>query len=173
VGLYALALVGLFAVSASYHLYPWSPRARRRMRQVDHGMIFVFIAASTTPYCLLAVPGVLGDVVLGLVWLGAALAALAVATHFEASRHITSTAYIVLGWLAVVTLPEAVHHLPARQLALLASMALLYTAGAGVLAAKWPDPAPEVFGYHEVWHTMVVVASACGFALIWSLAAGH
>jgi hemolysin III len=171
VGLYALALVGLFGVSTSYHLCSWRPAARRRMRQIDHQMIFVFIAASTTPYCLLAVPGVLSDVVLGLVWLGAGAAALAVAMHFEASRHFTSTAYIVLGWLAVVTLPDAVHHLSARQLALMALMALFYTAGAGVLAAKWPDPAPEVFGYHEVWHSMVIIATACGFGLVWSLAA--
>jgi hemolysin III len=69
----------------------------------------------------------------------------------------------------VVTLPEAVHHLGARQLALLVSMAFFYTAGAGMLAAKWPDPAPDVFGYHEVWHTMVIIASACGFIFVWSL----
>ena len=71
VAVYALALVGLFAVSASYHLCPWTPASRRRMRLIDHQMIFVFIAAATTPYCLLAVPGTLADVVLGLVWAGA------------------------------------------------------------------------------------------------------
>jgi hemolysin III len=171
VWLYAVALVGLYAVSASYHLYPWGPAARRRMRQVDREMIFVFIAASTTPYCLLGAPGELSDAVLGLVWLGAAVAVLAIATRFEASQRFTSAAYVVLGWVTVLTLPAAVHHLGARQLALLGTLGLLYTAGAGVLAAKWPDPAPRVFGYHEVWHTMVVIASACGFVLIWSLAA--
>jgi len=93
-----------------------------------------------------------------------------VAVHFEASRRATSTAYIVLGWLAVLTLPDAAQRLSTGQLALMASMALLYTGGAGVLVAKWPDPAPEVFGYHEVWHTMVVVATACSFMLIWSFA---
>jgi hemolysin III len=174
VGLYAVALVGLYAVSASYHLHSWTPTARRRMRQVDHGMIFLFIAASATPYCLLAVPGEVSDVVLGLVWFGAGAAVLAVVTRFEASRLLTSTAYIVLGWLVVVTLPEAVRHLGARQLALLGSMGFLYTAGAGVLATRWPDPAPKVLGYHEVWHTMVVLASACYFLLVWSFAgSGH
>jgi hemolysin III len=168
-GLYALALVGLYAVSASYHLWAWSPAARRRMRLLDHEMIFVFIAACTTPYCLVAVPGRLSDVVLGLAWCGAGAAVLAIATSFEKSRYIISTAYIVLGWLAVVTMPEAIRHLDAEQLALLGSMALLYTAGAGVLACKRPDPAPEVFGYHEVWHAMVVIASTCGFVFIWSL----
>ncbi len=170
VGVYAVALVALYAVSASYHLCSWTPTARRRMRKLDHEMIFVFIAASVTPYCLLGVPGKLADVIVGLVWPGAAAAVLAVATRFEASRRLTSTAYIVLGWLAVFTLPEAAHRLDARQLALLGSLAFLYTAGAGVLAARWPDPLPKVFGYHEVWHAMVVVASACGLALVWSLA---
>jgi hemolysin III len=170
VAVYALALVGLFAVSAGYHLCPWTPASRRRMRLIDHQMIFVFIAAATTPYCLLAVPGTLADVVLGLVWAGAVAATVAVAVHFDASRRVTSTAYIVLGWLAVFTLPDAAERLSTGQLALMASMALLYTAGAAVLAVKWPDPAPEVFGYHEVWHTMVVIATACGFMLVWSLA---
>jgi hemolysin III len=72
-----------------------------------------------------------------------------------------------------VTLPDALQHLGARQLALMAAMAVFYTAGAGVLAAKWPDPAPEVFGYHEVWHAMVVLATGCGFVLVWSLASRH
>lgn len=170
VAVYALALVGLFAVSAGYHLCPWTPASRRRMRLIDHQMIFVFIAAATTPYCLLAVPGTLADVVLGLVWAGAVAATVAVAVHFDASRRVTSTAYIVLGWLAVFTLPDAAERLSTGQLVLMASMALLYTAGAAVLAVKWPDPAPEVFGYHEVWHTMVVIATACGFMLVWSLA---
>jgi hemolysin III len=173
VGLYAAALVGLYAVSASYHLCPWGPTARQRMRQADHAMIYVFIAASTTPYCLLGATGRISVAVLGLVWLGAAVAVLATATRFEADRRLTSAAYVVLGWLAVLTLPEAAHHLTARQLALLASSGLFYTAGAGVLAARWPDPAPKVFGYHEVWHTMVVIASTCGFLLVWSLAAPH
>ena len=173
VALYAVALVGLYAVSASYHLRSWAPTARRRMRQVDHEMIFLFIAASATPYCLLGVPGELSDVVLGLLWVGAGAAVLATATRFEASRRLTSTAYVVLGWLAVVTLPEAVHHLGTRQLALLGSLAFFYTAGACVLAARWPDPAPKVFGYHEVWHSMVVLVSACGFVLIWSLASSR
>jgi hemolysin III len=167
---YIVALVGLYAVSASYHLCSWAPKLRRRMRQADHAMIFVFIAASVTPYCLLAVPGKFSDVVLGLVWLGAGGGVLAVVTRFEASRRLTATAYIVLGWLSVLTLPAAVHHLNARQFFLLALVGLFYTAGAGVLAARWPDPMPKVFGYHEVWHAMVVLASACGFALVWSFA---
>ena len=173
VGLYAVALVGLYAASASYHLGSWSPVARRRLRQVDYTMIPIYIAACMTPYCLLGVPGKISFVVLGLAWFGAGAAVLGTTINFEATRRLTSSTYLALGWLAVFTLPEAVHRLSTPHLALLGSMGFLYTAGAGVLAARWPDPSPEVFGYHEVWHTMVVVASACYFVLVWSLAAPH
>lgn len=173
VGLYALALVGLYAASVSYHLLASSPASRRRWRQVDYAMIYVFISACVTPYCLLAIPGLLGEVVLGISWSSAAAAVLIVAVRFEATRRSMSWAYLLLGWLPAVTLPEAVGHLSTLQLFLLGSMGLLYTAGAAVLATRWPDPVPEVFGYHEVWHSMVVVASACYFVVVWSLAAPH
>ncbi len=169
VAVYVVGLLGLYAVSAGYHLGSWSPSARRRMRQADHEMIFVFIAATATPYCLLGVPGPLSDVVLGLVWGGAGATALAITTRFESSHFFISASYIVLGWLAALTFPEALHRLDIWQLALLGSMGTLYTAGAGVLASRWPNPSPRWFGYHEVWHAMVVLASACGFALVWSL----
>lgn len=170
VAVYAVALDGLYGVSAAYHLGRWRPRVRRAMGRADHAMIFIFIAATMTPYCLLAAPGTFTDVVLGLGWAGAAVSVLAVATRFEANRRVISGAYVVLGWLAIVTLPEALHHLDALQLALLGGLGGVYTLGYVVLATHWPDPSPRVFGYHEVWHSMVVVASACGFVLIWSLA---
>ncbi|MGD0742091.1 MAG: hemolysin III family protein [Acidimicrobiales bacterium] len=173
VGLYALALVGLYAVSAGYHLLPWSPAARRRARKADHAMIYVFIAACFTPYCLLGVPGTVSLVVLGLGWFGVAAAVVTIAIRFEATLRLTSWAYLLVGWLPAVTLPAAIHDLSTTQFILVGSMGLLYSAGAGVLAVRWPDPVPEVFGYHEVWHSIVVVASACYFAVVWSFAAPH
>jgi len=173
VGLYAVALVGMYAASASYHLGSWSPAVRGRLRQVDYAMIPIYIGACLTPYCLIAVPGEVSLVVLGLGWFGAATAVLGTATRFEATRRLTSVTYLVLGWLPVITLPEAINRLSTPQLVLMGSMGLLYTLGAGVLAIRWPDPNPEVFGYHEVWHAMVVVASACYFVLVWLFAAPH
>lgn len=170
---YAAALVGLYLVSACYHLLPWSPAARRRWRQVDYSMIYIFIAASMTPYCLLGVTGTLSNVMLGIGWACALGATLALALFFDATRRTLSSGYLVLGWLIVVTFPEAFRQLATGQLLLLGAVALVYTAGAGVLAARWPDPSPEVFGYHEVWHAMVVVASACYFALVWTFPAPH
>ncbi len=168
---YAAGLVGLYAVSSSYHLAAWSPAGRRRMSRADHEMIFVFIAATATPYCLLGVPGEFSDIVLGSFWLGACLGAFAVQIRFEKSRGIISAAYLFLGWLALFTFPEAVQRLDFVQLSLLGAMGGLYTAGTVVQARRWPNPSPRVFGYHEVWHAMVVLASACGFALIWSFGA--
>ena len=165
---YAAALVGLYLVSACYHLISWSPVARRRWRQLDYSMIYIFIAASMTPYCLLGVTGTLSNVVLGIGWAAALLATLSLVLFFDATRKVLSSGYLVLGWLMVVTFPAAFEQLSAGQLTLLGAVALVYTVGAGVLAARWPDPSPEVFGYHEVWHAMVVVASACYFALVWT-----
>jgi hemolysin III len=173
VSCYAAALVGLYAVSAAYHLLPLSPGARRRMRQLDHSMIYVFIAGTYAPLCLLVAGGNFGRIVLALAVLGAAGGVLITWTGLEQNRRVGGALYIVIGWLALVMLPRALHVLDASELALLGSMGILYTAGAGVLASRWPDPFPETFGYHEVWHAMVVVASGCSFAVVWSLAGPH
>lgn len=170
---YAVALVCLYAVSAAYHIFSWSSKARLRWRKLDHAMIYLFIVSSMTPYCLLGVPGTLADVVLAVGWLGAAAAVLAIVFRFETTRRLVSAGYIVLGWLVVVTLPQAFSRLSAVQLGLLGAMGFLYTAGAVVLATRWPDPHPTVFGYHEVWHTMVVVASASYFVVVWTLVGGR
>lgn len=168
---YAVGLIGLYTVSSSYHLAAWSPAGRRRMGLADHEMIFVFIAAFATPYCLLGVPGVFSDIVLGSFWFGACLGALAVVTRFDKSRGFISWAYVVLGWLALFTFPEALRRFDAGQLLLLGAMGCLYTSGAVIQAKRWPNPSPRLFGYHEIWHAMVVLASACGFVLIWSFGA--
>jgi hemolysin III len=169
VWLYATALIGLFAVSATYHRYSWSSAARARWRQVDYAMIYLFIAASMTPYCLLAVPGVLANVVLAIGWLATVVAVTAITFYFHATRSYVSSGYLVLGWLVAVTFPVAFIRLSALQLTCLIATGLLYTLGTVVLATKWPDPRPAVFGYHEVWHTIVVAATACYFLLVWSI----
>jgi len=174
VWLYAAGLVGLFAVSATYHRYSWSERARRRWRQMDYATIYFFIAASMTPYCLLGVPGVLADVVLAVGWAAAAAAIVAVVVYFDPARKLLSSGYLVLGWLIAVTLPVAFGRLSATELSLLCATGVLYTLGAIVLATRWPDPHPSVFGYHEVWHTIVVAASACYFLVVWTISGpGH
>ncbi len=171
IALFSAGMFALFAVSASYHLVPMSAGARQIMRRADHATIFVFIAACYTPWCALVVSGSLATIVLIVAWTGAAIGFAGKLAGFHRLRPVTGTLYIVLGWIGVVTLPDAFSVLTPAELALMWSFALLYTLGALVLFKRWPDPAPATFGYHEVWHSMVVAAAACYWLLLWGLLA--
>lgn len=170
--IFAVTLSGLYGVSAAYHRGDWSARAHRVMKHLDHSMIFVFIAGSYTPVTLLALRPAWGITLLVLAWSGAAAGVLITALRLERWRAVGFVMYLTLGWVAAVATPQLVHSLSAVELALLVSGGVLYTVGAIVLARKRPDPVPSVFGYHEVWHTFVVGASACHFALVALLVLG-
>ena len=166
---FAVGLTGLYGVSAAYHRGRWSDRVRLVMKHLDHSMIFVFIAASYTPVALLALRPTGGAGLVLAAWAGAALGVVVTILRLERWHRVGFALYLVLGWLAVVALPRLVVALSGLELALLVTGGVLYTIGAVILAAKRPDPRPEVFGYHEVWHTLVVAASACHFALVMQL----
>ncbi len=166
---FAACLTGLYGVSAAYHRGRWSDRARRVMKHLDHSMIFVFIAASYTPIALLALRPSGGIGLLAVAWAGAALGVLVTVLRLERWHGVGFALYLVLGWLAVVALPQLVRALTGLELGLLVAGGVLYTVGAVTLASGRPDPRPEVFGYHEVWHTFVVAASSCHFALVLAL----
>jgi hemolysin III len=163
--IYALTLAGLFGVSASYHLGDWSEEAYARMRRLDHSMIFVLIAGTYTPFCLLVLHGTLAVAVLIAVWAGAAVG---VATKlYRVDLHVLSGfMYIVLGWLAVVSLPALLRGLDGPETVLMVLGGLLYTFGALVLALNKPNPWPATFGYHEVWHAMTIAAALCHYVTI-------
>jgi hemolysin III len=163
---FAIGMTGLYGVSAAYHRGRWSERAHRVMKHLDHSMIFVFIAASYTPITLLALRPVWGITLLILAWSGAAVGVLITVLRLERWRGVGFALYLVLGWLAAIAAPQLLSSLSRVELALLVTGGLLYTVGAVVLARNRPDPRPAVFGYHEVWHTFVVGASACHFALV-------
>lgn len=164
--IFAATLSGLFGVSASYHRGQWSERAHRLMRRLDHSMIFVFIAGSYTPVSLLALRPAWGIALLLLAWSGATVGVLITVLRLERWHRVGFTLYLVLGWLGAITTPQLANALSRVELALLVTGGVLYTVGAMVLVRKRPDPRPVVFGYHEIWHTFVVGASACHFALI-------
>ncbi len=167
--LYAVSLIALYGVSAAYHLLRLRPGARYWMRRMDHAVIYLFIAGAFTPMCLLVAPGTNGKVLVAVAWIGAAVGVTIKLVNLERTRVLGGTLYILLGWLAMAILPAIVHRLDAEQLALLFVQGALYTVGALVLVVRRPDPYPDVFGYHEVWHTMVVVATACYYLVLWSL----
>jgi hemolysin III len=163
---FAVTLTGLFGVSMAYHRGRWSDRARLVMKHLDHSMIFVFIAGSYTPVTLLAMRPGWGITLLALAWTGAAAGVVVTVLRLERWHALGYTMYLVLGWLAVVATPQLIQTLSRPELALLVAGGVLYTVGAIVLARKRPDPNPRVFGYHEVWHSFVVGASACHFTLV-------
>jgi len=169
--IYAVTLAGLYGVSAAYHSLRWSPRALVRMKRLDHSMIFALIAGTYTPIALVAMHGVWRVVLLAGVWLGATSGIVLKLVGIERTRKITAAMYIVLGWLALLAAPAIVPQLNVAEMVLIAAGGVLYTLGAIVLLVHRPDPNPLVFGYHEVWHTMVVSASLCHYAAIMYLLA--
>ena len=166
---YALGMTAMFGVSAAYHRGRWSFAARRRMRRIDHGTIFLMIAGSYTPLCLLAIQGTTGTAVLTAVWAGAGLGFVFALTGVAEKAVLGLLCYIGLGWAVVVALPELTRRLSAGEMALVVAGGVVYTLGGVVLGTKWPNPSARWFGYHEVWHAMVVAACACHYVTILSV----
>ncbi len=164
--IYAVSLLDQLGTSAAYHVRPWSARALRRMKRLDHSMIFVLIAGTYTPMCLLVLHGAWSIAVLVAAWAGAVAGIALKMARVDGLRRVTGTLYISLGWLVVVALPQTIRGLSPVALGLLVTGGIMYTGGAVVLARRRPDPSPRVFGYHEVWHSFTVAASACHFAVI-------
>lgn len=162
---YGASLVALFAVSAVYHRPTWQPRARLVMRRLDHAAIFVLVAGTYTPMCLL-LPPASGLPLLAVVWGGAALGVVQSVFWVTAPKPLVAAAYVVLGWVVVPVLPTLTALLGPGAIALLAGGGALYTLGAVVYAVRRPDPFPRVFGYHEVFHALVIAAAACHLAVV-------
>ena len=164
--IFAIGITGLYGVSAMYHRGRWSVPKERLMRHLDHSMIFVLIASSYTPITLLALRPATGLTLLVLAWVGAVIGIVITITRLERWRGVGFAMYLVLGWLAVFAAPQLAQSLSRPELVLLVAGGLLYTVGAVVLARNRPNPWPKTFGYHEVWHTFVVGAGACHYALV-------
>jgi hemolysin III len=163
---YVVLLAAMFGVSASYHRVEWSPRSYAWWRRADHAMIFAFIAGTYTPLCVLGLDRVVGHRLLALVWTGAGLGILRAVLWPRAPRALAAAMYIAFGWLAVAYWPEVTSALDPISLSLLLIGGACYTIGAVVYATRRPDPVPAVFGYHEVFHALVIVACGCHFAAV-------
>jgi hemolysin III len=132
-------------------------------------VIYLFIAGAFTPICLLVAPRSEQGALLAVAWVGAGIGVTIKLVSLERTRVLAGVLYIVLGWLAIAMLPSVLRGLDVTELTLWFVQGSLYTVGALVLAIRRPDPYPHVFGYHEVWHAMVVVATACYYVVLWSL----
>jgi hemolysin III len=171
VAVYVVALAGLFATSATYHRFVRSARAKTWWRRADHSMIFVLIAATYTPICLVGLPARWAVPFLVVVWAAALLGVVLKLGWFDGAGRRASLLYGVIGWAAVLLVPVMVASLDAPVLALIAGGGVCYTAGAVVLARNTPNPAPATFGYHEVWHSATLLAAGLHFAGIAMLVA--
>jgi hemolysin III len=164
---FAGALVAMFGTSAVYHRVDWrSVRARMWMRRLDHAMIYVLIAGTYTPFALLALEGSWRWTLLAIVWIGAAAAILLKLLWITGPKWVSAALGLGLGWAGVAALPKLVAAIGVAGGLLLAVGGLLYTAGAVVYARRRPDPIPDVFGYHEVFHACVIAAASCQFAVV-------
>jgi hemolysin III len=165
--IYVLGLAGLLGTSALYHRVTWRrPNVRRWMRRLDHSMIFLLIAGTYTPFALIVLSQPLGAVVLVLIWTGAAGGIVLSLLWPDAPRPVSAGIYIGLGWVAIIAMPQMLDRLGVLGVAMILAGGLLYSVGAVVYARKRPDPFPTVFGYHEIFHVLVVAAAALHFAVI-------
>ena len=168
---YALAMAAMLGASALYHRVSWkTPRRRAWARRLDHAMIFVFIAGTYTPFALLSFEGWLPVVVLACVWAGAALGLVVNLAWIGAPKWVTAPAYLLVGWVGVVAAPQLFGAVGVAGAVLLILGGVLYTLGALTYATHWPDPFPRTFGFHEVFHLLVVVALAAQLVAVYLVA---
>jgi hemolysin III len=161
--IYGVALCGLFAASATYHRWRRDPRWKPMLRRIDHSMIFVFIAASYTPVALLVLSSTVSLIVLLSVWIGALAGVAFSLAWIDAPRVVTAVAYIGVGWVIVIAAPDVVDGIGLLAALLFLLGGLLYSTGATVYALQRPNPWPQVFGFHEVFHALVIAAALAHF----------
>jgi hemolysin III len=165
-GVYATSVTGLFAASALYHRITWHGAARQRMQRLDHAMIFILIAGTYTPVLALRVPEPYDMVGLCAVW-GLALTGLV--GHMcwlNAPERLIGAIYLGLGWLGVPAFPLVIQRIAPAGLAFIVAGGALYTLGARCYHRRWPNPAPDIFGFHEIFHAFVCAAVACHYLAI-------
>ena len=174
-GIYSACVATLFGTSALYHRINWrTDSARRWMRRLDHSAIFLLIAGSYTPFAILVIDGTMAQVITAVVWGGALLGILLKLVWIDAPKWLAALAYVLLGWVSVAVMPEMMSDLGITATALVAGGGLLYTVGAIIYAMRRPDPSPTVFGYHEIFHLLVIAAAGLQYAVIafWVLPGG-
>jgi hemolysin III len=162
---YGGSLILLFGVSATYHRRFWSLRARRVVGRLDHAAIFLLIAGTYTPLGLLIGPGA-GHRMLATVWIGAALGVALVVGWHGLGKRLRAGIYVVLGWAVAPVLPELRAAVGDGAMALFFAGGALYTVGAVIYAVRRPDPFPRTFGFHEIFHLLVIAAAACHYLVV-------
>jgi len=164
--IYASTLILLYTTSATYHNVRWRAPWQGVMMRLDHSMIFALIAGTYTPFCLLVVGDAWGISLLSVVWTFAGLGMLTKVAWPRAPRWLSVALYLGLGWVGIVAAWPVVTNLGIPGTLALLAGGTMYTVGAICYAKRWPDPSPRYFGYHEVFHTLVIAGSITHFALV-------
>ncbi len=166
VAVYALTVVAMFGASALYHRVAWPPARSRQLRRLDHAAIYLVIAGTYTPFGTLALSRGARIAVLALVWAGALAGIVLAFVWSKRPDWVEVVLAVALGWIGVVVLPQLVESVGLTAVGLVLAGGMFYTAGSLVYARRTPDPVPTVFGYHELFHALVIVAAACQYVAI-------
>lgn len=163
---FAIPVTAMFGASALYHRRAWSIRARPWMRRVDHAAIFLVIGGSYTAYSLLALEGAWRTTILAVVWTGVLLGIALRFAWVAAPGWLTVAIGVGLGWLSVIVFPQVLREVGVGGLLLLGLGGVFYTVGGYVYARRRPDPLPAIFGFHEIFHALVIAAVCCQYASV-------
>jgi hemolysin III len=166
VAIYVLSTVLLFGTSAAYHLGAGTPEVNAFLRRMDHANIYVFIAGCYTPFAAAMPDRTLGWTMFGLVWVIALVGLMLPILWMTAPRWLAAGSYVALGWVAVFFLPAIASAYGLLVVGLLALGGVLYTIGAVIYARQSPDPSPDWFGFHELFHAFTIAAYLVQYAAI-------
>ena len=167
--IYVLGLLFLFGVSSIYHIPHWEPKPRAFMKRIDHSAIFILIASTFTPLCMLALPEAPGKQLFIIIWSAAALGLIQSIFWVKAPKWVTAILYVVMGWLALPYLGELKETLGSSKILLIVAGGVVYTVGAVFYAMKKPNFKPGVFGYHELFHLFTIIGAFLHFVVIYQL----
>jgi hemolysin III len=163
---YSVGVTAMYATSACYHRGHWTPSVRRRLRRLDHSMILVGIAATYTPIAVVGLDARSARILLGVVWPLAVTGIIVQMLWLNAPRWLVAGLYVVIGWTAVAFIPVLWHELGVLTFSLIVAGGIVYSVGARVYSARQPDPMPAVFGFHEVFHALVIAAGLIFYVAI-------
>ncbi len=166
VAVFAASVTAMFGASGLYHRIDWTPGTRPWIRRADHSTVYLCIAGGYTVYALLVLSGAWMVAILAAVWVGVIAAIVLKFAWIDGPRWLAASIAIALGWVGLSTIPQAFAEIDHASIGLIFAGGLLYTVGAATYMLRRPDPFPRVFGFHEVFHLLVVGAVACHYTAV-------
>lgn len=167
-GVFGTSLVLLYTASTVYHIVDKPEAMRKVYKRIDHMMIFVLIAGTYTPVCLITLSGPVGTTLLAIIWAIAVSGIIMKAFWIDAPRWLTAGLYILMGWLVVIAIYPIFQSLPEDGFRWLVTGGIVYTIGGVIYALKWPLKHNKWFGFHELFHVFVLGGSVCHYIMVYS-----